>query len=117
MIGAIVALFAAALLSSVVSPYKVLLSWDTFWIFTVVLFAREIWRAFMALRDLAARYVLGTQGGVRLDRRRDHRRRLLHRVMMTSRLNSEYAGNYSGFLQLGKHVRRANRRCSPGATM
>jgi hypothetical protein len=101
MIGAIVVLFMVALLSSVATRYKALLSWDTFWIFTAVLFAREIWRGFIAFRELASRHVLGTRaafdsimvaivvGG-------------FFAALMTSRLNSDYAGNYSGFLQLGK---------------
>jgi hypothetical protein len=101
MIGVIFTLFVAALLSAIVSPYKILLSWDTFWIFTAMMFAREIWRGFMALRDLTARYVLGTReafdsvvvaiviAG-------------FFTALMMSRLHSKYDGNYSGFLQLGK---------------
>jgi hypothetical protein len=100
MIGAIVVLFTMTLLAPIASPYKVLLSWDTFWIFTAVLFAREIWRGFMAVRDITAHYVLGTRAAF------DSVMVAIvvcgfFAAMMTSRLNTEHAGNYSGFIHLG----------------
>ena len=61
MIGAIAALFTVSLLSAFVSPYKVLLSWDTFWIFTVVSFARGLWCGLIGLRQVMAPRLLGSK--------------------------------------------------------
>ena len=61
MIGAIATLFTVSLVSPIVSPYQVLLAWDTFWIFTVVVFARGLWRALFGVRQVMAPRLLGSK--------------------------------------------------------
>lgn len=102
VIGAIAVLFTVSLLSAFVSPYQVLLAWDTFWIFTVVVFARGLWRALIGLREVIAPRVLGSKAAfdaivVALITTG------FFIAVMSTRLNSQYKGNYSGFLQLDKN--------------
>jgi hypothetical protein len=92
---------AASLLTPFVSPYKILIAWDTFWVFTALVFSRGLWRGLIALRRESSRRVLGSTAAF------DSIVIALmvagfFTAVMVTRLNSIHKGNYSGFLQLQK---------------
>jgi hypothetical protein len=100
VIGLIATLFTVSLLSAFVSPYQVLLSWDTFWILTLVAFSRGLWRALIGVRQVLAPRLLGSKAAfdaiiVALITTG------FFTAVMAARLQ-QYNGNYSRFLQLDK---------------
>ena len=104
-IAFVLGLFALSLLSSVVTPYKVLISSDTFWIGSAVVLLRGIWRALGEFRQLVGRRVLGSTAAfdsvvVALIVT------AFFTTVMFIRLHQEYRGNYSGFLHLQRELIR-----------
>jgi hypothetical protein len=101
LVAVVVALFAVSLLSGIVSRYKVLLAWDTFWIGTVILLLRGVWRMVVDVRQVFARRWLGSPAAFDSIVVAFIVAGFFTTVMFIQ-LDDKYKGNYSGFLQLNK---------------
>jgi hypothetical protein len=99
-IAIIVILFALSLLSGVVTSFKLLLWWKTFWLLTALLVFRGLWRFVVDVRRVVGRHLFGSEAAL------DSFViacfvTAFFAIVMTTRLE-RYRGNYSGFLHLSK---------------
>ncbi len=101
LIAVVIVLFGASLLSPVMSRFKVLIAWDTFWLYSALVLLRGLWRSVVDLRNAVVTRWPGSTaalGSVVIA--------LLvagfYTVLMFNRLDARYDGNYSGFLQLDR---------------